>query len=322
MTMQTKDYKTTVKVGLFLLVGLLAVGGTVAYFGRFGEAFKSTYEIHVIWDNAANLLKGAKVQLAGAKIGTVGSAPRILSNMQGVSVTLNIYSDVKIPTKSDFFIASSGLLGDKFVDVVVNDKTSEPLTAECVIQGVSQGPGLDEVAESATQLAAKAISLASNAEAVIADVQTVLQNINSITEKLDKELLDSDTLASLRNAIANVETASKNFSEVSQKADDLLTRADAAVGEAQTIFQQAQGTVTKADTAIGNINATFVSANFLIRNAQQGKGALGMLMNDPQVSQDLQSFVKNLRSRGVLWYKDRDSDKTEPESRSEPKKKR
>ena len=294
---------------MFLLVGLLAVGGTVAYFGRVGEAFKSTYEIHVMWDNAANLLKGAKVQLAGAKIGSVASSPKILPNMQGVSVTLRIYSDVKIPSKSDFFIASSGLLGDKFVDVVVKDKTSDPLTAECIIQGVSQGPGLDDVAENATQLAAKAISLATNAEAVIADVQLVLQNINSITDKLDKQLLDPDTLASLRSAIANIETASKNFSEVSQKADALIDKADAAVGEAQTIFQQAQGTVTKAETAIGNINATFVSANSLIRNAQRGQGALGMLMNDPQVASDLQTFVKNLRSRGVLWYKDADKDK-------------
>jgi len=316
MTMQTKDYRTSVRVGIFLLIGLLAIGGTVAYFGRVGEAFKSTYKINVTWDNAANLLKGAKVQLAGAKIGTVASAPQILPDMQGVAITLRIYSDVKIPSASDFYIASSGLLGDKFVDVIVRDKTSPPLTPDCSIKGMSQGPGLDDVAASATALAAKATALATNAETVMADVHEVLQNMNSITDKLDKQLLDPETLTNLRSAIANVETASKNFSDVSLKADALIVRANDAVGEAQTVFKQAQGTLAKADTAITNINATFVSTNALVKNAQRGQGVLGLLMSDQQMAQDLKALINNLRNRGILWYKDADKDKTKSKAKN------
>jgi len=313
--MQTKDYGTSVKVGLFLAIGLLAIGGTVAYFGRIGDSIKPTYKITVTWDNAANLLKGAKVQLAGAKIGTVASSPQILPDMQGVAITLRIYSDVKIPSASDFYIASSGLLGDKFVDVIVHDKTSPPLTPDCSIKGMSQGPGLDEIAASATALAAKATALATNAETVMADVHEVLQNMNSITDKLDKQLLDPETLTSLRSAIVNVETASQNFSDVSQKADALIVRANDAVGDAQAVFKQAQGTLTKVDTAVTNINATFVSTNALVKNAQRGQGILGLLMSDQQMAQDLKALINNLRNRGILWYKDTDKDKASRQPR-------
>src|SRR6476661_8139484 len=105
------------RVGLFVFLGLLALAALVVQFGRVGEGFKTYYTITVQFPNASGLLKGSDVLLAGAKIGRVATGPRLLPGVEGVSVALRIFDYVKVPVGSKFTVGSSGLLGDRFVDV-------------------------------------------------------------------------------------------------------------------------------------------------------------------------------------------------------------
>src|SRR4029077_20344502 len=85
------------KVGLFVLLGLLALAALVVQFGRVGEGFKTYYTITVQFPNASGLLKGSDVLLAGAKIGRVSTGPRLNPGSDGVLVPLRIFDYVKIP---------------------------------------------------------------------------------------------------------------------------------------------------------------------------------------------------------------------------------
>src|SRR5690349_2272321 len=107
------------KVGAFVFVGLAMLGALVVQFGRLGEGFKHYYEITVRFTDASGLLKGSDVLLAGAKIGHVSGGPQLARQGQGVVVPLRIYDYVKVPAESKFSIGSSGLLGDRFVNVTM-----------------------------------------------------------------------------------------------------------------------------------------------------------------------------------------------------------
>lgn len=91
----------------------------VVYFGRLGQGLERFYDLQVDFPNASGLLAGADLLLGGARIGYVGRDPQVLPAMQGVAVNLKVREDVLLPSASQFIIGSSGLLGNRFVDVIV-----------------------------------------------------------------------------------------------------------------------------------------------------------------------------------------------------------
>src|SRR5438094_4093058 len=107
------------KVGAFVFFGLAMLGALVVQFGRLGEGFKTYYGVTVRFTDASGLLKGSDVLLAGAKIGKVAGGPRMVKQGNGVDVPLKIYDYIKVPEGSKFSVGSSGLLGDRFVNVAL-----------------------------------------------------------------------------------------------------------------------------------------------------------------------------------------------------------
>src|SRR5215471_16248798 len=107
------------KVGIFVFVGLAMLGALVVQFGRLGDGFKTYYPLTVRFNDASGLLKGTDVLLAGARIGKVAGGPRLVREGNGVAVPLKIYDYIKIPEESKFTVGSSGLLGDRFVNVTM-----------------------------------------------------------------------------------------------------------------------------------------------------------------------------------------------------------
>src|SRR5436309_16076015 len=107
------------KVGIFVFVGLAMLGALVVQFGRLGEGFKTYYTITVAFNDAGGLLKGTDVLLAGARIGKVAGGPKLRKEGDSVAVPLKIYDYIKIPEGTKFTVGSSGLLGDRFVNVTI-----------------------------------------------------------------------------------------------------------------------------------------------------------------------------------------------------------
>src|SRR5947199_10567494 len=112
-----RDTALEFKVGVFVAIGLAMIAGFVVEFGRLGEGFKTYYNLTVRFKDASGLLKGSDVLFSGAKIGRVAGGPTLVPGAGSVSVPLRIYDYVKLPKDSKFSVGSSGLLGDRSVNV-------------------------------------------------------------------------------------------------------------------------------------------------------------------------------------------------------------
>src|SRR5437867_1959175 len=137
------------KVGMFVFVGLAMLGALLVQFGRLGEGFKTYYTITVRFNDAGGLLKGTDVLLAGARIGKVAGGPKLVREGDGVAVPLKIYDYIKIPEGTKFTVGSSGLLGDRFVNVTMPSakKAADGLQSAIgdtrkVLQSATHGKGL------------------------------------------------------------------------------------------------------------------------------------------------------------------------------------
>ena len=174
------------KVGIFVAIGLAMIGGFVLKFGRLGEGFKIYYDLTVRFKDASGLLKGSDILLSGAKIGRVSGGPRLLREGEGVAVPIRIYEYVKIPKGSQFTVGSSGLLGDRFVNVITPPgPAKEYLQKNAVVDG-ARPSGIDDLTHAGSQL--------------IEELRGTVQNINGTFTRLNTEALSPEAMHDLRSS--------------------------------------------------------------------------------------------------------------------------
>jgi phospholipid/cholesterol/gamma-HCH transport system substrate-binding protein len=277
-SMSSEDKGTQIKVGLFILIGLLTVGMMVIYFGRLGEGFSSYYNVKVEFTNASGLLRGSEILLAGAKVGRITNEPVILPDMRGVYVDVRILDQVKIPVGSKFFIGSSGLLGDKYIEISLDGAGAEKgfIKAGDVLKGSESSGGIAGMAE--------------GAGALIGDLRTTVGNINAVVKKLDSTILSKDELASISATMKNLETATGRIADASKQFD--------------TTMASGKATMDSAKKAADELQQTLTAIRKLVDQAKSGSGVLGTLISNREMANNLRSLVLNLRKHGILWYKD------------------
>lgn len=271
------------KVGAFVFVGLAMLAGLVVQFGRVGEGFKTYYGVTVQFPDASGLLKGSDVLLAGAKIGRVSGGPRLVRVGQGVEVPLRIYDFVKIPTGSKFTVGSSGLLGDRFVNVAM--PAGEPksyLSKDATVAGARE-TGLDDLTREGGFL--------------VGDMRTAVQNVNTAVTRLNEQLLSPANVENLKTSIDHLSQATAGLAESSKKIDGVVQQTSATMGSAKKAADDVQ-------LAIADARKTIAAATQVIQQASNGKGLLPTLLSNQELANDLHALVSNLRAHGVLFYRD------------------
>jgi phospholipid/cholesterol/gamma-HCH transport system substrate-binding protein len=310
--MNDQEKTTLMRVGIFMALGLAVIAGMVVYFGRFGDAVRGYYPIRAEFADASGIYKGASVLLAGAKIGMVENNPVILPNMDGVAVNLKIYEDVEIPSKSEFLVGSSGLLGDKFIQIVVGPgaKESPPIEHGATVRGRTEsgisdlttkaGAMMDELQETVANVKSITAKLDQSVftGTTVGDLNETIAHLRSVTEKIDNQIFTGTTVGDLNATIANLRQASASFAETSKKLDGVLAKVEGAVGTGDEALKSAK-------TAADEVKKTVTEVRGLVAQAKQGRGVLGVLLSDREVAENLKALVSNMRRNGILFYKDR-----------------
>src|SRR6188472_804732 len=257
------------KVGIFVFVGLAMLGALLVQFGRLGEGFKTYYTITVRFSDASGLLKGTDVLLAGARIGKVAGGPKLLREGDGVAVPLKIYDYIKIPKEAKYTVGSSGLLGDRFVNVAIPPGPQTAyLPPNADIKGARES-GIDDLTRSGG--------------ALVNDLRGTVQKIDTTVNRLNQDTLSPASMEHLNEATGAL-------AESSKKLDGVIEQADSAM--------------TSAKKAADGLQNAITDTRKVLHTATQGKGLVATLLNDQQLSNDLHALVSNLRAHGVLFYRD------------------
>jgi phospholipid/cholesterol/gamma-HCH transport system substrate-binding protein len=264
------------KVGIFVFVGLAMLGALVVQFGRLGEGFKTYYVLTIRFNDASGLLKGSDVLLAGARIGKVADGPQLVHEGGGIAVPLKIYDYIKIPEGAKFTVGSSGLLGDRFVNVTMPPGQPKAyLPPNAYISGARE-TGIDD--------------LTREGGALVGDLRGTVQKIDSTVSRLNEDTLSSANMENLKSSMEHLNEASGALAESSKKLDGVI--------------EQADSTMTSAKTAADNLQNAIADARKVLNSATKGKGLVAALLNDQQLANDLHALVTNLRTHGVLFYRD------------------
>lgn len=108
--------KLELAVGVFVFICLLSVGYLTIKLGKMELVGGDHYPLEAKFTSVTGLRAGSSVEVAGVPIGRVGAISLDPQDMTAV-VTLRIANRVQLSDDSIASIKTSGLIGDKFVEI-------------------------------------------------------------------------------------------------------------------------------------------------------------------------------------------------------------
>lgn len=296
-----------IKVGLFVLLGLVLLAVLLIQFSKGTSIFRGTYELRLHASNVGGLKQRASVLLAGVQVGNV-SAIQLAPDGKSVTILLRIYKNYKIYHDARFVIEQSGFLGDQYVAIIPTANQLPLLQNDADVD--CEAPfNLQEVARSASgfiqridETAKKLDAAVSNVRRLVLNEQTLtnfaaaIGNLRAVTEQ------STNTVANINALVtANGEQINLAVSNVVFFSQDLIRLSDAAHGIIST-------NGVEISTALSNIDASTEDLKKLMDNLQSGKGLAGTLLKNEQLSTNVQAIAANLAittsnlNRFGLWH--------------------
>jgi phospholipid/cholesterol/gamma-HCH transport system substrate-binding protein len=298
------------KVGLFVLIALTLLAVAVIQFSKGTSLFHGTYSLRLHAVNVGGLKLRADVLLAGVSVGSV-SAIKLADDGRSVTIQLSIYKNFKIYGDARFVIEQSGFLGDEYVSVIPTANQKPELQNDADVD--CQEPfNLQEVARSAAGFVQRIDETAKKLDDSVTDLRRVVLNeqtltnfsvavgnLRTFTEQAMGTIGDINAIIATNGSQASL--AVSNAVAFSEELNRLAGSAD--------VLLATNGTEISA--AVKNIESSTETLTNLMADLQSGKGLAGTMLQNQQLSTNVQTIASNLSITtsnlnrlglwGILW---------------------
>lgn len=276
------------KVGAFTVGGLMLLGGATAGLGDFHFGPSNDYTIYAGFKQVVGLQPQSDVRLNGVLVGKV---TKIANEGTGVTITMDINSDVQIPKQSKVSIASSGVMGEKFINFQPKTDNGEYLKNGDYLYGADEA-GMDQMFNGLTKVMDKVEELLLDVHAIIGD-NTFKKSVVEMSDNMRQasENMKNMTGVLERTAVGNEET----FNDMVQQMNGAITGMNQAMANVEHMtanldkFAGDPNTAEELKTTLGNIAKTSENVANMAENMNKFAG-------DPKVAEDLKATVSNARS--------------------------
>ncbi|MCX5776842.1 MAG: MlaD family protein [Candidatus Firestonebacteria bacterium] len=294
-----------VKVGIFTIVAAgILLAGTI-YIGGF-TFFRQGYKINVVFDSAPDLKARSKVKYGGGvNIGNVSSLTLIEdNNVIRNNVELFIMKGFKIRNDSYISISSTGVMGEKFVNISGGTGNAPYLEAGQRIYGKSSG-GIDSALESMSRASAELKEVLGALNKIVSGVESSLvgsvQNVNELT-KATRNIVEKSTPAITRS-VDNFEKTSSELAQATKNLQELTAQLNTIIKDVNKA--DLPKTMENFNKVSVKLDETISSLDSAAKKVDKGDGTLAVLINDKKMAEDLRSFIKDVKDNPwkILWKK-------------------
>jgi phospholipid/cholesterol/gamma-HCH transport system substrate-binding protein len=284
MNRDTRARALQLRVGIFVVIALLAFLGMIYMLGARARLFEARYTLHADFTEVGGLAEGATVRLAGVQIGRVTQV-----NLPGepggkVRVDMSIAKQYATRIRKDSVarIETQGLLGDKIVEIAVGTAQHPPAA-----------PGEVLAARDPTDIGA----IMNEGAATVKNVAALAEGLKAITEELNRSHIVQDAAATLRSARTATETISREATRVMAEARGITTQVARIVDRIEKGPGLAHALLYEEPVALRKLNDAITSTQALIERVERGEGAIGVLTSKESTAA-AQRLVKALERFG------------------------
>jgi phospholipid/cholesterol/gamma-HCH transport system substrate-binding protein len=278
------------KVGAMTLAALGLLVFAILFLSNFSFS-AGNYVVTAEFNFLGGLKENAPIRYAGGI--NVGRVKAIRPDNGKAAVDMLItQKNFKLRTDSLVALYGDGLLGSRYVEIDANLGTGDELKTGGVLEG-KDANNLDKTFSQLGDVMETFENMMGDPKAK-ASFLSAFENLNKTSEGLLALTNTSrDKITNILNNLSNssdqVNKIVNSVSSISKSLDTLTT------------------TLDKKDVneSIKNLNSTLITMNQLAQDVHNGKGVIGVLLQDQQTAEDVKGLVSELKAHPwkLLWKK-------------------
>lgn len=321
------------KVGVFVITAAALLVGLIIILGDF--TLGPGYTVYADFDYSGNIKAGAPVKVAGIKVGKVKDVAfwgGEIDEQSGrrVQVRLKVWLEERVEDTlrqdAEFFINTTGILGEQYLEIVPGDDYDRPPIAPGTVVVGHNPPRTDllvsrlyEVLDSVSEILRDDRDLI---RGVLKDSASAVREVDHLLRDNRKQLSElitsanqlaleaSDTLAkvneglgdprviakTVRDADALLVTANESLATLTPRADALLTDATRVSGIiTEERVERTIAVADRATTAVEHASSLIDNLDGMVTDIRQGKGTAGALIAREEIYADLREMIRDLK---------------------------
>ncbi|HEY4595170.1 MAG TPA: MlaD family protein, partial [Thermoanaerobaculia bacterium] len=269
--------KSLVKVGIFASICLVVLAILIWKVEDLNPFGVKGQRLNAVFDSIAGLDDKASVRIAGVRVGQVAGV-----GLQGTKARVGLSLDKPIPLTvgTTARIASLGLLGEKYVEIIPGPPGAPPLPPNSVLIGTTP-PSIDDAMAKLTDIGSsiQKVTGALAGSDVAGGISRVLADIQLTSAELRALVAENraNVGSSVRNIDALTATLARELPRLASQTQQALDQISALVAENRGNVSASLGNVRelteKLQTSADNLNA-------ISGKIASGQGTIGKLIND------------------------------------------
>jgi phospholipid/cholesterol/gamma-HCH transport system substrate-binding protein len=294
--METQELKQNIKLGAFVIAGIVLFMIALFYVGSESAFFNKTFTVSAVFRNIEGLKEGDKVWLSGVQIGTVKNVQIVAEGKVVVALSLRDKQNKFIKKDATASVGSDGLVGNKIVVI-------RPGNSGAVIH---DNDTINTFSPADTQeLINIAKDVGSNTRSLTDELLLITSRINKGDGIVGELLHDGPLSHDLRLAIASLRAAGENTNQASRDLKHMLGEINSGDGlmaklitdstYAQT-FEQALNNVAEAGR---NSRLMTEDLREVMSKLNNKDNAIGVLLTDTTFANKLRETLENAESASV-----------------------
>lgn len=252
------------KVGFFVVIGILILAYMSMKVGKLKYGPDQGYTVYGYFDSAEGLVKGVSVEIAGVDVGEV---TEITLENGKAKVVIQLNPDVSIGADTQAAVRTKGVLGDKYVELIMGSEEAPRLKPGDRIQRTVSPTSVDNLLQQLSGIGEDIKQLTGSFSDVLGSttgktsLQVIVDNLRELTMTLN------ETVQMNRE---NIDRTLENFSVFSSDLRDISSSNKVALMDIVVNFQQASR----------QLRETIVTLNQITEKIYRGEGTIGRLVND------------------------------------------
>lgn len=270
-------------VGFFVLIGLVILSYFIMRISDLES--EPRYTLRIIFGFISGVTEGAPLRYCGVDAGEVKSVRVFFDpkeNKPKVEVVVRIRKDLRVQEDAHAYVATLGLLGEKYIEILPGSPDARILKDGEVLVGHDPLP---------------VEWMAQRGEEIITKLGKTIDSLNVI-------IGDKQNQARFKQTMAGLEELIENLNHLSADLSLLVNQNKERIGE----------TIESIKTVSQNLDITLESINNILTRLKAGEGTLGKLLLDDKIYNDLEELVSDIkRHPWKLLFKTREREQKKKE---------
>lgn len=288
------------KVGVFTLLVLVVLGVLIIRAEDLNPFAAPGQRFHAVFDSVAGLDNKASVRIAGVRIGRVDG---IGLDGQRAKVTLLLDDGVVLPAGTEAAIRNMGLLGDKYVELLLGPAGGTALAVGAVLPG-STPPTFDDAMAKLDQVATSIQDVTGSLSEGDAGsrLSEMLANMADLSATL-RDLV-AENRRQVTATVSNFESASATLArELPRLADQLQGMLVEIRGVVADNKDNLKGSLANVAQLTERIQVSVDNLNTITDRLAKGEGSIGKLLTSDEAHDQLVKTLDSVSS-GVSQLSD------------------